>query len=148
MLALPTARPDSISVNRYKSLRRTPWPRVSGTRDPRESQERAAILRARLRAGGRCEVSLTAGRVTARCGRPDQETHHVIKRSQGGKYRGEDYLVRVCRVCHALTDAAPSQMTTLPSGNKIAGKLKIVAKGGGKFRCYMDTVGKSLSRRA
>lgn len=111
------------------------WRVERGALDAREKQERTDSAVAKARARGRCEVTLGG----FRCARPDCDTHHVIKRSQGGKFKGPDYLMRVCRTCHSLMDAAPEQATRLHGGAVIKGRLRVVALGGGAFNGWMET---------
>lgn len=115
-----------------------------GALDAREKQERKDYATVHARSGNRCEVALKGQRCTwtrmPGC-------HHVTKRSQGGKFKGPDYLIDVCWPHHDLTDnASASQRTTLRDGTMFYGRLRIVALGGGKFRCWMDTAGKASAR--
>lgn len=123
-------------MRRWKSLRnRKPLRASRGALDAREQQERRDFATVRARAKGRCEVRIGGWR----CERRDVDTHHVIKRSQGGKFKGPDYLIRVCRECHDLTDAATTQLTTYRDKTSVYGRLRIAATGGGKFRCWMES---------
>ena len=99
----------------------------------RERADRATV---RERSKGRCEVELDG----ARCVRPHQHTHHITKRSQGGKCQGAAALMGICWPHHDLTDnASLTQTTTLLSGEVFHGRLMIVAEGDGTFRCWMES---------
>jgi 5-methylcytosine-specific restriction endonuclease McrA len=50
------------------------------------------------------------------------EVHHVVKRAQGGSDFDLDYLVALCRPCHAQTDAPYAR-----------GRLVITPRGAGRF---------------
>jgi hypothetical protein len=50
------------------------------------------------------------------------DVHHVLKRAQGGSDFDMDWLVALCRACHAWTDAA-----------YIHGRLIVTPRGGGRF---------------
>lgn len=122
-------------MRRYRSLQsRKPWRSKPGESSAREKQERADAAKVRARAKGRCEVHVGP----LRCQRPDVDTHHVIKRSAGGRYLGTDYLLRVCRPCHSLFDQHP-EAKSLIGGRWVRGQLKAVALGGGRFRCWLET---------
>src|SRR5262245_26242797 len=59
------------------------------------------------------------------CGvRTGLEVHHVRKRSQGGSDFDLDWLVALCRACHARTDAPYS-----------TGRLVVTPLGSGQFEC-------------
>jgi len=99
--------------------------------------------RRRMRAGGpqalgRPSASLEAWReiraqIVARarwkcqaCGVPTYrlEVHHLRKRAQGGSDFDHDWLIALCRECHARTDAPFRQ-----------GRLVITPLGDGRFGC-------------
>src|SRR5215468_2699663 len=59
------------------------------------------------------------------CGvRTGLEVHHVRKRSQGGSDFDLDWLVTLCRACHAQTDAPYA-----------TGRLVVTPLGSGHFEC-------------
>src|SRR5262249_35487120 len=59
------------------------------------------------------------------CGtRTGLEVHHVLKRSQGGSDFDLDYLIALCRACHARTDAPYA-----------TGRLVVTPLGAGQFAC-------------
>lgn len=59
------------------------------------------------------------------CGtRTGLDVHHVQKRSQGGSDFELDWLVALCRTCHARTDAPYA-----------TGRRVVIALGLGQFRC-------------
>src|SRR5262249_31595551 len=59
------------------------------------------------------------------CGiRTGLEVHHVRKRSQGGSDFDLDWLVTLCRACHARTDASYA-----------TGRLAVIPLGMGQFSC-------------
>lgn len=84
----------------------------------RQGPQRLVRTRVFARADGFCEVTLDG----ARCSRRPQDTHHVVKRSQGGE-DSEDNEVALCRPCHDQTDY-PYQR----------GRLVVTALGAGQFR--------------
>lgn len=156
-------------MKRYRSLKnRKPWKlraERSGARPSdraavreREAQERKDYATVHKRSGGYCEVRLpidsgrflwTTGKMLAlgerlpvvRCQRSRMPgVHHITKRSQGGKFKGPDYLMDICWFHHDLADNADAAKTSTALDGEIRrGRLRISALGGGKFRCWMET---------
>ena len=99
------------------------------------ADERADYELVHARSKGQCEVVLDR----VRCARPRMPgVHHVIKRAQGGKFKGPDYLMDLCAPCHDLADNASRAQRTMIGGRWVAGRLRIAALGQGRFRCWME----------
>lgn len=132
-------------MRRYRSLKnRKPINRVSdGARDARSS-DRALYAAVHARSGNRCEVVLGG----ARCPRPRMiGLHHVTKRAQGGaKHTTADAAMDVCKAHHDLADNAHPDQRTLIDGTWVRGRLRVVALGGGTFKCWLDTTSKASAR--
>ena len=71
------------------------------------------------RSGWRCQACYRRRRL---------EVHHIIKRAQGGSDFDLDWLVALCRTCHAQTDAPYAK-----------GRLVVTAIGDGRFTCVVVT---------
>jgi hypothetical protein len=91
-------------VKRGAPLRRlTPLKRTQWIRKPTRQQKgwARAVKEVRERSGDRCEVR------TPLCIGTGQQTHHRLKRSQGGK-ADPALLLRICNHCDVFIEANPA----------------------------------------
>jgi hypothetical protein len=85
-------------LKRRTALRRTLW-----IRKPTRQQSgwAKAVKAVRVRSGDRCEAG------TPLCTGISQQTHHRLKRSQGGK-ADPAILMRICNHCDVFIEANPA----------------------------------------
>src|SRR5262247_2772876 len=106
------------SIGRAERRRiRTGGPRAKGR--PASSVDEWALIRDAVLARS-CWTCQACGIRTGR------EVHHVRKRSQGGSDFDLDWLVTLCRACHAQTDAPYAKR-----------RLVVTPPGSGHFECVV-----------
>jgi hypothetical protein len=87
-----------VPLRRRVPLKRTQWVRKPTPPQPGWAK---AVTEVRRRSGDRCEAR------TPLCTGVGQQTHHRLKRSQGGK-ADPAILMRICNHCDAFIEANPA----------------------------------------
>lgn len=102
---------SSGSLKRHKTIRRrqplksaAPLKRAQWVRKPTRQQPgwAKAVEAVKRRSGNRCEAR------TPLCTGVGQQTHHRVKRSQGGK-ADPAILLRICNPCDVYIEANPAE---------------------------------------
>jgi hypothetical protein len=96
-----------VAINRSGTLKRAPLRKLSATKARLDRQLAALTRQLIAERGNRCEL-----RVSPYCRGRAEGTHHVLKRSQGGKHEAGNLLL-ACDPCNSHVEDHPAQALAL-----------------------------------